>query len=235
MEWIQSMVDGGAAPILVALLLGFMTAISPCPLATNIAAVGYIGKSVGSSRKVLLGGLMYTLGRVVSYTVLGVAIVAMIRGGSSAFGLQRFVSEWGEKIVGPLMLLVGLFMLFGSRLRLGGFGFRSGGENLADKGSIGAFLLGALFALAFCPSSAVLFFGMLIPVSVTAAEGYLLPSVFAFATSLPVVAVAWVFAFGTSGIGRFYKSVNRARKWLNIIVGILFVVPGIYFTAILFK
>lgn len=95
MEWIQSMVDGGAAPILVALLLGFMTAISPCPLATNIAAVGYIGKSVGSSRKVLLGGLMYTLGRVVSYTVLGVAIVAMIRGGSSAFGLQRFVSEWG--------------------------------------------------------------------------------------------------------------------------------------------
>lgn len=234
MEWIQSLIDAGAAPLLVALLLGFMTAISPCPLATNITAVGYIGKSVGSSRKVLLGGLMYTLGRVVSYTVLGVAIVAMVRGGSSAFGLQRFVSEWGEKIIGPLMQLVGLFMLLGSRLRLGGFGVSTGGEQLADKGSLGAFLLGALFALAFCPSSAVFFFGMLIPVSVTAAEGYLLPSVFAVATSLPVVAVAWVFAFGTSGIGRFYKSMNRIQKWLNIIVGILFVAIGIYFTVILF-
>jgi len=234
MEWIQSLIDAGAAPLLVALLLGFMTAISPCPLATNITAVGYIGKSVGSSRKVLLGGLMYTLGRVVSYTVLGVAIVAMVRGGSSAFGLQRFVSEWGEKIIGPLMQLVGLFMLLGSRLRLGGFGVSTGGEQLADKGGLGAFLLGALFALAFCPSSAVFFFGMLIPVSVTAAEGYLLPSVFAVATSLPVVAVAWVFAFGTSGIGRFYKSMNRIQKWLNIIVGILFVAIGIYFTVILF-
>lgn len=234
MEWIQSLIDAGAAPLLVALLLGFMTAISPCPLATNITAVGYIGKSVGSSRKVLLGGLMYTLGRVVSYTVLGVAIVAMVRGGSSAFGLQRFVSEWGEKIIGPLMQLVGLFMLLGSRLRLGGFGVSTGGEQLADKGSLGAFLLGALFALAFCPSSAVFFFGMLIPVSVTAAEGYLLPSVFAVATSLPVVAVAWVFAFGTSGIGHFYKSMNRIQKWLNIIVGILFVAIGIYFTVILF-
>lgn len=233
MEWLQSIIDSGVAPVLVALILGLMTAISPCPLATNIAAVGYIGKSLSSTKRVMLGGLMYALGRVVSYSALGIAIVAIIRGGSSAFGLQKFISDWGERAVGPLMLLIGLFMLFGSRLKLNGFGISNGGESLADKGGIGAFLLGAMFAMAFCPTSAVFYFGMLIPMSVTATEGYILPTVFGLATSIPVILVAWIIAFGANGIGKFYKSMNKIQKWLNIIVGILFVAIGIYYITIL--
>jgi len=233
MEWLQSIIDSGVAPVIVALILGLMTAISPCPLATNIAAVGYIGKSLSSTKRVMLGGLMYALGRVVSYSALGIAIVTIIRGGSSAFGLQKFISDWGDRAIGPMMLLIGMFMLFGSRLKLNGFGISNGGESLAGKGGVGAFLLGAMFAMAFCPTSAVFYFGMLIPMSVTATEGYILPTVFGLATSIPVILVAWIFAFSANGIGKFYKSMNKIQKWLNIIVGILFVAIGVYYITIL--
>jgi len=232
MEWIQSIIEGGAAPVLVALTLGLMTAVSPCPLATNIAAVGYIGKSAGSTRKILLGGFMYTLGRMVGYSALGIAIAAIIKGGSSAFGLQKFVSEWGEKLIGPLMIVVGLLMLAGDRLNIKGFGIGRGGETLRNKGIWGALLLGVLFSMAFCPTSVVLFFGMLIPMSVTSDGGLLLPPIFALATAIPVILVAWIFAFSASSIGKFYNSMGRVQKWLNVIVGILFIVTGVYYLMI---
>lgn len=235
MEWLLTLLDGNSAPMLTALILGLMTAISPCPLAMNIAAMGYIAKDLEQPRKALSRGLLYCLGRMLSYTALGIVLIAIIRSGSSAFGVQSFVAAWGEKLIGPLMLLVGLFMLFGHRLKLKGFGYDGDGSRVAVKGGWGALALGTLFAMAFCPTSAVFYFGMLIPMSTTASSGWLLPAVFAIATALPVVIVAWIFAYSAGSIGRFYGSVAKIQKWVSIAVGVLFIVIGLYYTVSLIR
>lgn len=229
MEWLQTLLDSSTTPALTTFLLGLLTAVSPCPLATNIAAIGFIGRNVESRRRIFLNGLLYTLGRIIAYTVLGIVLILILREGASLFGIQKFIGRYGELILGPALLLIGLFMLFGSRLRLPSFGFRGNGEGLARKGGFGALLLGMLFAMAFCPTSGVLYFGMLIPMSATAAAGYLLPVLFALATALPVLIVAWILAFSVQRIGSFYGRMQTVQKWLNRIVGGIFVGIGIYY------
>lgn len=229
MEWLQTLLDSSTTPALTAFLLGLLTAVSPCPLATNIAAIGFIGRNVESRRRIFLNGLLYTLGRIIAYTVLGIVLILILREGASLFGIQKFIGRYGELILGPALLLIGLFMLFGSRLRLPSFGFRGNGEGLARKGGFGALLLGMLFAMAFCPTSGVFYFGMLIPMSATAAAGYLLPVLFALATALPVLIVAWILAFSVQRIGSFYGRMQTVQKWLNRIVGGIFVGIGIYY------
>ncbi len=229
MEWLQTLLDSSTTPALTAFLLGLLTAVSPCPLATNIAAIGFIGRNVESRRRIFLNGLLYTLGRIIAYTVLGIVLILILREGASLFGIQKFIGRYGELILGPALLLIGLFMLFGSRLRLPSFGFSGNGEGLARKGGFGALLLGMLFAMAFCPTSGVLYFGMLIPMSATAAAGYLLLVLFAVATALPVLIVAWILAFSVQRIGSFYGRMRTVQKWLNRIVGGIFVGIGIYY------
>lgn len=229
MEWLQTLLDSSTTPALTAFLLGLLTAVSPCPLATNIAAIGFIGRNVESRRQIFLNGLLYTLGRIIAYTVLGIVLILILREGASLFGIQKFIGRYGELILGPALLLIGLFMLFGSRLRLPSFGFSGNGEGLARKGGFGALLLGMLFAMAFCPTSGVLYFGMLIPMSATAAAGYLLLVLFAVATALPVLIVAWILAFSVQRIGSFYGRMRTVQKWLNRIVGGIFVGIGIYY------
>lgn len=228
MEWLNSMLESSTTPVLTALLLGLLTAISPCPLATNIAAIGYIGKDVENRRRVFWNGILYTLGRVVTYTVLGTVLIALLRKGASVFGLQQGIAQWGGRVLGPALVVVGLLMLFADRLRLPQIGIRAGGERVARRGGWGAFLLGVLFALAFCPSSGIFYFGMLIPMSATAQMGYLLPIVFAVATALPVLIVAWLLAFSAGEIGRFYGRVKTIERWATLIVAVLFIFVGIY-------
>lgn len=230
MEWLQELLDNSTTPILTALLLGLLTALSPCPLATNIAAIGYIGKDIENRRSVFHKGLLYTLGRVVAYTLLGTLLIVIIRSGASMFGIQKFIATWGELLLGPLLIVVGLFMLFGHRQNLPQFGFSGSGDSIARKGGWGAFLLGVLFAMAFCPSSGIFYFGRLIPMSASATAGYLLPVVFAVATALPVLVVAWLLAFSAGEIGKFYGRVKTIERWLSIVVGLLFVVVGVYQT-----
>ena len=230
MEWLQTLLDNSTMPVLTAFLLGLLTAISPCPLATNIAAIGYIGKDIEDRRSVFRKGLLYTLGRVIAYTLLGVVLIDIIRSGASMFGVQKFIGSWGELLLGPLLIVIGLLMLFGHRLNLPQFGFNGQGERIAKKGGWGAFLLGVLFAMAFCPSSSMIYFGMLIPMSAIATMGYLLPVVFAVATALPVLIVAWILAFSANEIGRFYGRVKTIEKWLSIIVGLVFIIVGLYQT-----
>ena len=224
------MLDNSTTPLVTALLLGLLTALSPCPLATNIAAIGYIGKDIEDRHSVFRKGLLYTLGRVIAYTLLGVVLIVIIRSGASMFGVQKFIGTWGELLLGSLLIVIGLLMLFGHKLNLPQFGFNGKGEGLAKKGGWGAFLLGVLFAMAFCPSSGMFYFGMLIPMSATATMGYLLPVVFAVATALPVFIVAWILAFSTGEIGRFYGRARSIQKWLNIIVGVVFIIVGLYQT-----
>ena len=229
MEWLQSLLDSSTTPAVTAFLLGLLTALSPCPLATNIAAIGYIGKHIESRKGILLNGLLYTLGRVVAYTMLGIVLIVLLKGGSTIFGIQKFIATYGELIMPPALLLMGVFMLFGNRLNLPSFGFGNKGEGLAQRGGFGALMLGVLFALAFCPTSGVFYFGMLIPMSASATMGYLLPILFAIATALPVLVVAWILAFSAGQIGVVYGKMQTIQRWLNIGVGVLFIAIGIYY------
>lgn len=234
MDYLQELMYSSQLPVVTAFLLGLLTAVSPCPLATNIAAIGYISRDIEDRRRIFRNGLLYTLGRVLAYTLLGVVLIAILREGSSLFGVQKAVGKYGEMILGPLLVVIGVLMLFGDRLRLPQFGFDGHGEGLARHGGWGAMLLGVLFAMAFCPTSGVFYFGMLIPMSAAASAGYLLPAVFAVATALPVLVVAWILAFSVQSIGRFYGKMKVVQKWLNIIVAVLFVITGIYYSAMMY-
>lgn len=234
MEELQTLLDNSSIPAVTAFLLGLLTALSPCPLATNIAAIGFISKDIESRHKIFRNGLLYTLGRIVSYTLLGSLLIYMLQEGSGMFGIQSTVSKLGEWFLAPLLLLIGLFLLVGDKLNLPQFGFNGNAEGLTRRGSWGAFLIGVLFALAFCPTSGVFFFGMLIPMASTTAEGHLLPAVFAIATAIPVLIVAWILAFSAARIGTFYGKIKIIQKILYRIVGILFILIGIYYGYILY-
>ena len=229
MEYLQTLLDNSSVPAVTAFLLGLLTALSPCPLATNIAAIGFIGKDMENRKRIFRNGLLYTLGRILSYTLLGIVLIMILKEGSSMFGIQKTIGTWGELAIGPLLLIIGLFMLWGDKLNLPKFGFNGQAEGLARKGGWGALLIGILFALAFCPTSGVFYFGMLIPMSATATAGYLLPAVFAIATAIPVLAVAWILAFSVQQMGRFYGQMKVVQKWMNLIVGWIFIVIGLYY------
>ena len=230
MEFLHSLLENSHVPIFTAFILGLLTAVSPCPLATNITAIGYISKDIESRHRIFWGGILYTLGRVIAYTALGVVLISILREGARMFAIQKAVSRYGEMLVAPALILVGLFMLFGNRLNLPKFGF-SGGGNWKRKGGTGALLLGVLFSLAFCPTSGVFYFGMLIPMSAAEAGGYLLPAVYAVATGLPVIIVAWILAYSVAGLGKFYNRVQVFQKWFNRVVAILFILVGIYYAV----
>lgn len=208
-----------------------MTAISPCPLATNITAVGYISKDIENRRKVFIKGLVYTLGRAVSYTAIGMIFFF----GASKFKVAGFLQQWGEKLLGPLLVIIGIFMLDIIRINFPGLG------NLTEKmgrksrsGFWGVLLLGIVFALAFCPYSGVLYFGMLIPMTVSSASGLYLPVVFAIATGIPVIIFAWLLAFSVGQVGSIYNNVKIFEKWFRRVIGVLFIVVGLYYIWIFF-
>ena len=225
MEWLQELLNNSTTPALTALILGLLTAMSPCPLATNIAAIGYISKDVEDGRRILRNGISYTLGRMVAYSVLGIALILLIRKGASAFGIQEVLAQWGTYLLGPMLMAIGLYMLIAKYVsfpQLGCHGW--GGKRF--RGWAGAFVLGVLFAMAFCPTSAVFYFGMLIPMSAYAHAGWLLPVVFALATAIPVVLVAWVLAFSVGKIGDVYHRIEVVQKWASVIVAVVFLLVG---------
>lgn len=237
MDFLNQLIDSSQIPVVTAFLLGLLTALSPCPLATNVTAVGFIARSCmegnedkgNAQRRVMWSGILYTLGRTLAYTLLGALLIYIIRQGADTFGLQQVISEWGELILGPALILIGLFMLFGDKLHLPKFGF-SGNVNGTHSGAWGSFVLGILFAMAFCPSSGLLYFGMLIPMSAEATAGYLLPFVFAIATALPVLVVAWILAYSMQSLGKVMGKIAAFQRWFNLIVAILFIGVGIYYS-----
>lgn len=231
MEFLQNLIDQSSIPILTAFLLGLLTAISPCPLATNVTALAYIGKDVESRKRVFLNGVFYTLGRAVTYTGIGVIIFL----GASKFHVSRAVQSNGEKWIGPVLIVIGILMLDFIKLpgSSGSFIQRIADKVKPGKGW-GALLLGILFALAFCPYSGVLYFGMLIPMVLSEPEGLLLLPAFALATALPVLALAYVITFSIGGIGKTYNNIRRIEVWLRRIVAVLFILTGCYFVWIYF-
>lgn len=230
MEFLQTLLDNSQIPAFTAFLLGLLTALSPCPMATNITAIGFISKGIENRRRVLWSGVLYTLGRTLAYSVLGAILIYIIRIGADTFNLQKNIAEWGEIVVGPALVIIGILMILGEFVSLGGkFGFQGSSWTEKLSGPLGAFLLGILFAMAFCPTSGILYFGMLIPMSATASAGYLLPVVFAIASALPVLVVAWILAFSINSLGSFMGRIKSLQKWLNRIVAMLFLLVGVYY------
>lgn len=230
MDFLQSLLDNYNIPILSVLALGLMTAISPCPLATNITATAFISKNISSKKKVFLSGIVYALGRAFSYTAIGLVLYF----GASKFQIARFFNQNGEKYLGPLLIIIGLIML--NVIRFNFFGTSNFQEKLSekfkDKGLLGSFLIGVVFALAFCPYSGALFFGMLIPMTISAAEGLYLPVVFAFGTALPVILFTYLLAFTANKIGVFYAKITQIEKVMRYIAGVVFILAGIYYVGI---
>ena len=231
MNFLHDLANNSQFPIITALVLGLIMAISPCPLATNISAIGYISKDLSSKKRVFLNGIYYTLGRIISYTVLGIILIIILRQGSSIFHIQKIMRTYGELFIGPLLILIGIFLSGIINLRLPQSGrFAAGIEKKAASGSAwGSILLGIVFALAFCPYSGVIYFGGLIPLAVSANSGYSLPVFFAIATGLPVIIFAWILAFSVSKVGSVYNKVKSFEFWFRRIISVLFIIIGLYF------
>jgi cytochrome c-type biogenesis protein len=216
--------------VLSALWLGILTSVSPCPLATNIAAISFVGRRVGQPGRVVAGGALYTLGRSVTYVVLGTALVF---GLLSAPYISNFLQVYMNKVLGPVLIVVGMFLLGLLQSRWGGPGVAAGVEHQARKAGLwGAFPLGIGFALAFCPVSAALFFGSLIPLAVRSRSPVLLPTIYGMGTALPVVVFAIVIAFGAHSLGRLFDQVTRIERWARLITGVIFVGAGIYLSLV---
>lgn len=216
-------------PPLMTLWLGILASISPCPLATNIAAVSFIAHQVTSSKAVFLSGLLYTLGRTITYTVLGSVICY---GMASAPLVSSFLQHKLPQILGPLLILVGAFLLDIFKMPLPSTGISSLAERVSGVGIISAFLLGALFALAFCPVSAALYFGALIPLTLQHGSYVLLPALFGIGTALPVVLAAFGLAFSAQTVLGWLEHIGRAKTIARKITGIIFVAVGFYYTLV---
>jgi len=225
-EFLSNILSNSSLPVLSAFLLGLMTAISPCPLATNITAIGFISKDVENQKKVFINGLVYTLGRAISYTLIAVIIFI----GADQFKVSGWFQQYGEKIIGPLLIVIGLFMLDVLKIRFPGFSKLT--QRFQEKGTSNyweVLLLGVLFALAFCPYSGVLYFGMLVPMTISSASGLYLPFVFAIATGIPVIIFAWLIAYTVSGVGKLYNRIKAFEIWFRRVISILFIVVGVYY------
>lgn len=231
MEVLQNLLDQSQYAFLTAIILGLMTAISPCPLATNISAIGFISRDITNSRRVFMNGLVYTLGRTLSYT--GLAVILYF--GASKMNVAMLFQGWGEKVLGPLLIVIGLFMLDVLKIKFPGFSKLTEkiGEN--GKGSYwSSLLLGMVFALAFCPYSGVLYFAMLIPMTVASPSGLFLPVLFAISTGLPVIIFAWFLAFAVGNVGKLYNRIKVFELWFRRVVGVVFIAVGLYYIYLFF-
>lgn len=218
--------------ILAAFFIGLMTAISPCPLATNITAIAYASKRIDNSKHTIIVGFLYTLGRMLTYVLIASAIVWF---GLNTQSIALTLQKYGDEILGPLLLIVGIIMLDIIKINFLKTSDKLNKlkEKLAQKGFLGSFLLGVIFALAFCPFSAVLFFGMLIPIALKAGDGLIIPSVFAFATGLPVIIFSFILVYSVSKLGKIMNKIGTFEKWMRKIVSIIFIIAGLYYIGLM--
>jgi len=211
----------------IAAWLGLLTAVSPCPLATNIAAVAFVGRQGGSPRRALASGLLYAFGRSAAYVALAaVAVFAVNR----ILGISAFLQGTFFKLLGPLLIVVGMVLVGLIDLKIPGRGATASEERVKRGGAFGALLLGALFALSFCPVSAAIFFGMLVPLAAKHRSVLALPGVYGIATGLPVALLAVVIAFGAARVGDAFRAAARFERWARPTTGVVFIAVGIYET-----
>ncbi len=213
-----------------ALWLGILTSISPCPLAANVAAVSFISKRIVHPLSVLISGLAYTLGRMAVYALLGWVIINSLLSVPQA---ARFLQKYMGRALGPVLVVTGLFLLEVITIKLPAVLLSSRQHNrLSGAGAPGAFILGGIFALAFCPVSAALFFGSLIHLAVNSKAGAVLPFVYGVGTGLPVLIFAVMIALGVTSMSRWFHRVTRLEYYTRRITGAVFILAGLYYSGI---
>ena len=214
-------------PLLSAIALGVLCSVSPCVMATNVAALAYVGRKSTQPGYAVMTAALYTLGRVFSYTAIGILIVLV---GLEVSALSRFLQGAGGKFIGPFLILIGVILLFAHRLpALSGGGLQRLGARFGDMGVLGGFPLGALFALAFCPYSGVLFFAVLIPLALRTAGGVALPAVFAIGTGVPVLIFGALLSFGVTRVTAWTDKLTKADRWIRIATAVIFIGAGIFY------
>ena len=212
---------------LSAFWLGILTAISPCPLATNVVAISFLSKKIGHPKIVFLSGLFYTLGRMFSYAGLGFIIISSLLSVPAA---ANFLQKYMNKAFGPILIFTGLFLLEIIKFKMPAFSLSEKYQNkLAGSGVAGAFILGLIFALVFCPVSAALFFGSLIPLALKSELGVTLPFIYGIATGLPVLLFAFVIALGITSLSRWFNRLSRLEYYMRKITAVIFIIAGIYY------
>lgn len=213
-----------------AMWLGILTSISPCPLATNIAAVSFLSKKITHPTLVFISGLAYTLGRMAAYAVLGWIIISSFL---SVPQVAQFLQKYMVKALGPLLIITGLFLLEVITIKLPGMALSQKHQNkLVESGAFGAFILGFIFALAFCPVSAALFFGSLIPLALNSKAGTILPFIYGIGTGLPVLIFAIAIALGVTSLSRWFRWITKIECCTRRITGVIFILVGLYYTGI---
>ena len=231
MSFVTIIFENSQIPILSAFILGLMTSISPCPLATNITAVGYISKDFNNRKRVFLSGVIYTIGRAMTYTTIGLIIFF----GASQFAISGFIQQWGEKILGPILIVSGLFMIGLIKLNINGIGkLNDKIKQLNKNRHMDVLLMGIVFALAFCPYSGVLYFGMLMPMTITSASGLYLPIIFAIASGIPVLIFTLIIAYSVSSVSKYFNRVKTFEYLFRRVVAVVFIGIGVYYTFIIF-
>jgi len=220
-------------PLIAAFFIGLMMSFAPCPLATNITAIAYISRKIGDSRHTLLVGTLYSLGRMAAYIALAALIVYS---GLNSQAISSFLREYGEMLIGPFLIIMGILVLDLVEIPLpGGNDWLQRLEiSLGEKGYAGGFLLGVIFALAFCPFSAVLFFGMLIPIALKTGDALLVPAVFAIATALPVLIISFLLVQGVNRVSGIMSTAQKMEKWIKRVVAAVFLGVGIYYVMIIY-
>ncbi len=210
-----------------AIWLGILTAISPCPLATNIAAVSFIARRVDNPKAAVATGVLYAIGRSLVYVTLGALLVTSVLAAPAA---SHWLQKYMNKILGPVLILVGMILL--DLISFGSFGGSLGervGERVEGWGIWSGLALGVVFALSFCPSSAALFFGSLVPLSIKYESSWLLPSMYGASTALPVILFAVLIAVGSKAVGKAFDKVAAFERWARRVTGIIFIAVGVYF------
>ena len=220
-------------PLVAAFFIGLVMTFSPCPLATNITAIAFISKKIGDNRHTLLVGTLYALGRMAPYIGLTALIVYA---GLNIQSISLFLQEYGEKLIGPFLIIMGILMLELVDIpTIGGQGWLQKIElYLGEKGYLGGFLLGVIFALALCPFAAVLFFGMLIPIALKTGDAIFVPAVFGIATALPVIIISIVLVSGVNRVSGMMTAVQKNEKWIKWTVATVFIIVGVYYLVIVY-
>lgn len=233
MELINLLIDNYNLPVISAFLFGLLSSISPCTLAANVGAVAFISKDLKTTSRIILNGIFYTVGRGLSYILLG----GLVYFGFSAFSISNIFQGWSSLLLGPVFIFLGLVMLgvIKFNFNISNARFEKLKKWLSARGYIGSMLLGMLLALAFCPYSGVLFFGALMPLVLHSAEWPLLFFMFALGTGLPVIVFAFVIAFSMQKVGQLFGVMQRVEKFGRIIVSLIFLLVGFYYFQNLIK
>ncbi len=215
-------------PLLAAFVLGLLVAINPCQLAINISALTYLTRRAKYKhpKRTLL---MYILGKTITYSVLGWILMCLIGGGKNIEGIENLLVK-AETIVPFILITLGLFMIYRAlrpHHHHHGDNCHNSGEMITRNGPLGALVLGITLAFAFCPESAIFYFGLMLPLSVSSEVGVFVPLIFAVAAGIPVLALAWAIKKTFTQTDSIGTTFEYAQQWINGCVGILFILLAV--------